>query len=423
MSLQKSAVNLAWNIFVTITASCSAVLIPIDILFNFKSEAFYIYFHSITTIVFTIDILFSIYRFKNYKSIYLFEDSYNLKRYLQTWFIVDLIAALPLGLIFNHSLYQLVRLIKLAKVRHYMRNWKQKGIQYANALSIAFFIFWAAHFAHWITCGWLAIKGIDSAIDFSTNYISSLYWCITTLTTVGYGDITPQNNLQMVYTIFAEILGVGMYGYVIGNVANILSKRDPAKAQYVENLEKLTALLQFRKLPFDLQHRIRDYYTYMWRQRMGYDETEFLKGLPVSLQSEVSLHLKKEVIEKIPLFNEADPRFIREIALHLKSVVLTPGDCVFSEGDVGKEMFFVVKGELEVLTKEGQRLAVLKDGDFFGEIAIFANKPRTATVKSLTYCDLYSLNKNAFDYVVSKYEDILSQIESKAKIREEKDLI
>ena len=103
--------------------------------------------------------------------------------------------------------------------------------------------------------------------------------------------------------------------------------------------------------------------------------------------------------------------------------MLTPGDCVFNEGDAGKEMYFVVKGELEVLTKEGKQLAVLKDGDFFGEIAIFGNKPRTATVKSLTYCDIYSLNKNAFDYVVSKYEDILSQIESKAKIREEKDLI
>ena len=134
MSVQKSAVNLAWNIFVTVTASCSAVLIPIDILFNFKSETFYIYFHTITTIVFTVDILFSIYRFKNYKSIYLFEDNYNLRKYLQTWFIVDLIAALPLGLIFNNPFYQLLRIIKLAKVQHYMKSWKQKGIQYANAL-------------------------------------------------------------------------------------------------------------------------------------------------------------------------------------------------------------------------------------------------------------------------------------------------
>ncbi|MBU2493536.1 MAG: cyclic nucleotide-binding domain-containing protein [Bacteroidetes bacterium] len=423
MFYHNSAVNLAWNIFITVTASISAILIPIDILFNLKSEIFYNYFHTITTIVFTLDILLNIYMFKTYKRIYLFEDNLTPKKYFQTWFIIDFIAALPLALIFNHSIFQLLRIVKLFKVQHFMKSWKQKGIQYANILSIVFFIFWVTHFAHWISCGWLALKGIDITSDFATNYISSLYWCITTLTTVGYGDITPNNNLQMLYTIFTEILGVGMYGYVIGNVANILSKRDPAKTQYLENLEKLTALLQFRKLPFDLQHRIRDYYTYMWRQRMGYDESDFLKGLPVSLQSEVSLHLKKEVIEKIPLFKDADPNFIREISMHLKPVVLTPGDCVFSEGDTGKEMYFVVKGELEVLNKENKQLAVLKDGDFFGEIAIFANKPRTATVRSLTYCDLYSLNKSTFDYVISKYKEILSQIEKKAKFREDTAII
>ena len=85
---------------------------------------------------------------------------------------------------------------------------------------------------------------------------------------------------------------------------------------------------------------------------MGYDESDFLKGLPQSLQSEVSLHLKKEIIEKIPLFKDADPNFVKEISLHLKPVVLIPGDCVFVEGDVGNEMYFVVKGELEVLNKK-----------------------------------------------------------------------
>ncbi|MGE5846500.1 MAG: cyclic nucleotide-binding domain-containing protein, partial [Ignavibacteria bacterium] len=253
-------------------------------------------------------------------------------------------------------------------------------------------------------------------------YVKSLYWTITTLTTVGYGDITPETNGQRIFAICVMFLGIGVYGYLIGNIAGMLAKRDPSKTNYLSNLEKLNALVHFRKIPAELQKKIRNYYRYMWKQKLGYDESVFLEGLPDGLRKEVSLNLKKESVEKIPLFKSAGQEFIFEVAMHLKPVVFTPGEYVFKAGDEGKEMFFVVNGNLEIRSrKDNHLLNLFKSGDFFGEIALVKNKPRTAHVIAAGYCDLYSLSKNSFDYVLAKYPVFAEEIEKIIKEREERE--
>jgi CRP-like cAMP-binding protein len=82
-------------------------------------------------------------------------------------------------------------------------------------------------------------------------------------------------------------------------------------------------------------------------------------------------------------------------------------------------MFFVVKGELSILKEGNDLLNILRDGDFFGEIALFKNIPRTATIRSETYCDLYSLDKENFDFVVKKYPDFASKMDVQTNLRNE----
>ena len=56
--------------------------------------------------------------------------------------------------------------------------------------------------------------------------MDAVYWAITTLTTVGYGDITPSTNLAKLFTMSIMVLGVGVYGFVIGNIAQILGDQE-----------------------------------------------------------------------------------------------------------------------------------------------------------------------------------------------------
>jgi len=118
-------------------------------------------------------------------------------------------------------------------------------------------------FAHWLTCGWIYLRDIPAAADNVTKYISSLYWVIETLTTVGYGETTALTNAQKIYAMIIMLAGVGVYGFIIGNVANLLSKRNPARNQFFNNLEQLKVFVNYRNIPFSLQKKISDYYTYI----------------------------------------------------------------------------------------------------------------------------------------------------------------
>jgi glucose-6-phosphate 1-dehydrogenase len=110
--------------------------------------------------------------------------------------------------------------------------------------------------------------------------------------------------------------------------------------------------------------------------------------------------VNREVLQKVPLFAGADEVFLHYLAMSLRSDVAAAGDEIIREGEVGQEMYFIARGEVEVLDKTGKRVAGFKEGDFFGEIALLKSSPRTATVRALTAVDLFVLGKSDFDRVL-----------------------
>ena len=86
-------------------------------------------------------------------------------------------------------------------------------------------------------------------------------------------------------------------------------------------------------------------------------------------------------------------------------------------GETGREMFFLSRGEVEVVARDGTILNTLSDGDFFGEIALFLDQPRTASVRAVIACDLYELDKPMFERIVSTYPDVADTLEAEARLR------
>jgi voltage-gated potassium channel len=408
-----------WNIFITAIVTFTAVEIPAQLVLAYHAQLVTGYVDGIITLIFFTDFLFNLRRLVTAQSSLPRTPSSLTGRYGKRGLLVDLLATLPFRLMLGTTPWQLLRLVKLIHVIQFMRQWRRHEIRKAHILRLGFFVFWLGLIAHWLACGWLALRGLAPELDNASNYLKALYWCITTLATVGYGDITPATNEQMVYAMVVMIIGVGVYGYVIGNVATLLANIDLAKAHYRANLERLSTFLNYRKIPHDLQHRIYTYYTYLWENRLGYDEAAILSDLPPTLRAEVSLVLKREFIEKVPFFKGASQELIRDISLELRPVVFTPGDYIFRAGEIGRHMYFISRGTVEVVTADGQVvLATLQDGDFFGEIALLFSQPRTASIRAVDYCDLYALGKETFERIVEHYPDFAMHINDEARKRQ-----
>lgn len=406
-----------WNLAITLITLYLCIIIPFNLALNIWSDRLFIPDTIYITILYSIDIIIDRRYFQdNFDPLYS-NRSLKLPFYCRPPFILDLIAAIPFG-VFFHPFWQILRLVKIFKVRRILERWRIQKIGFSDSLTFWYLLLAMTLITHWISCGWLVIRGYDGNLPPMSNYIDALYWSITTLTTVGYGDITPVTDGEKIYVMCCMLVGLGFFGFLIGNITSALSQKDPAREHYLENIEKLSQLVRYRNLSPSLQKKVFQYYNYKWKKRLGFDETEFLETLPNSLKNQVALQLKKEILEEIPLFKNAHESFIKAIAIHLKPMVMTPDDYVFRVGEWGKEMYFIIHGQVKVLDKDGATvLGELSDGDFFGEIALFQNKARTASIQAMTYCDLYVLPKTAFTEVVTKYPYFGAKIEEKVRSR------
>ena len=298
-----------WDLLITATMAFVAIEVPEHFVLEYNITAHPVIYW-LVTLVLCVDVFVQWYR----RPPPLVSPAENRLRWAITpdrgWLIVDLMAAIPFRVLPGGALFELLRLLKLARVAQLMRSWGRQAVQNAQILRLVFFVCWLLITAHWLACGWLAIGGIDMEADDFSKYLRGLYWCITTLATVGYGDIVPKTNLQTVYAMVVMLLGVGVYGYVIGNVTNLVANIDLAKTHYRENMERLAAFMHYRNIPPTLQRRLRDYHAYLWENRLGYDESTVLADLPDSLRTEVAVFLRRDFIERAPLFQGASHELV-----------------------------------------------------------------------------------------------------------------
>lgn len=94
----------------------------------------------------------------------------------------------------------------------------------------------------------------------------------------------------------------------------------------------------------------------------------------------------------------------------LETRVCVPGEKVFRAGDDGGVMYFIYKGEVEILGPDKSLIATLGEGAFFGERALVEGRKRTGTSRATQFCELYVLKKEAFDRVCRNYPEFLAHV-------------
>jgi MFS family permease len=101
------------------------------------------------------------------------------------------------------------------------------------------------------------------------------------------------------------------------------------------------------------------------------------------------------LLRRLPIFRPLPPATIDQLASELIAVRATAGEQIIREGDSGDRFYAIADGEVDV-SSEGQHMATLGEGDYFGEIALLRDVPRTATVTAKTDVRLYALERDEF---------------------------
>ncbi|CAJ0569231.1 unnamed protein product, partial [Mesorhabditis spiculigera] len=236
--------------------------------------------------------------------------------------------------------------------------------------------------------------------NFSKQYSLSFYWSALTLVTLGEQP-SPQRSFQNIFEIIVTLLGLVIFAVIVGDVGNMVQTMNLKRTDYEEIFDGTRAYMLRHQVPQQLQQKIIRYLTYIWGQgQIGVDEKAISDFLPNRLYGHMAVHIHMETLRRVPLFADCDPTLLYEFILRLELQVYSPGDYICRKGEVGKEMYIVKSGFVEVVNEDGTKIFVrLGEGVVFGELSIL-NIPgnrngdrRTANVRSAGYTNLYALRK------------------------------
>jgi CRP/FNR family cyclic AMP-dependent transcriptional regulator len=110
---------------------------------------------------------------------------------------------------------------------------------------------------------------------------------------------------------------------------------------------------------------------------------------------------KVEIIRRVPLFAECSRRELADVAALADEIDLPAGRELIREGERGREFFVLLEGDADVRVK-GRRRAQLSSGDFFGEVALVADTPRTATVQTTSPVRALVITDRAFRQLLER---------------------
>jgi voltage-gated potassium channel len=123
------------------------------------------------------------------------------------------------------------------------------------------------------------------------------------------------------------------------------------------------------------------------------------------------------LVARVPLFRSLGAKRIAAVAGVLRTRHVGAGERLIGKGDQADSMYFIVSGEVEVDPESGAPKGKLIEGDFFGEIALIANRTRTATITTLTPCKLLLLHKQDFERFMDEHPDLKEAVSLAAKRR------
>ncbi|XP_069808179.1 voltage-gated delayed rectifier potassium channel KCNH4 [Dendropsophus ebraccatus] len=446
--LHYSIFKALWDWLILLATFYVAVTVPYNVCFTGHDDSVSAARSTIVSDI-AVEMLFILDIILNFRTTYVshsgqvvYEPRSICIHYLATWFFVDLIAALPFDLLyaFNVTVTSLVHLLKTVRLLRLLRL-LQKLDRYSqySAMVLTLLMSMFALLAHWMACvwyvigrkemesndpvtwdiGWLHELGKRLEVPYINNsiggpsirsaYIASLYFTLSSLTSVGFGNVCANTDAEKIFSICTMLIGALMHAVVFGNVTAIIQRMYSRRSLYHTRMKDLKDFIRVHRLPQQLKQRMLEYFQTTWSVNNGIDANELLKDFPDELRADIAMHLNKDILQ-LPVFEPASRGCLRALSLHIKTSFCAPGEYLLRQGDALQANYFVCSGSLEVL-KDNMVLAILGKGDLIG--ADISNKEQViktnADVKALTYCDLQYLSLRGLLEVLELYPEYSSK--------------
>ena len=268
-----SRVKLVWDIYMIMLVMVNMVILPLLICFDLTNlDAF----QNLCNVSFFLDIFLSFHT-SYYSHGNIVESHAKIaKKYAKSWLVVDFIVAFPFYVFDDYnatdgtnqksSLFTFLRFFQILKVLRALKFFKLNRIflklkayvgssaDVTGIIEVSKLFIIVLTVAHWLACGWIFLESLEIQLSSDPDnqvtwlnvwmgnkgfsnlsdgkiYLYALYWSITTMLTVGYGDLTPQTEAETIYNIVAMLFGCAVFAYSLGTISSIIQDMSREKSK------------------------------------------------------------------------------------------------------------------------------------------------------------------------------------------------
>jgi len=338
-------------------------------------------------IIYFFDLIFGFFRvYYNFEEILIKKHSSIIKKYLNSWFIFDLVGAIPFysiikikeqkciysfsAIYYNNKLnnanylFLCNRMIKMVKsitnnqAYNFITNILNDN-KYYNQINLFLNICFILLTFHLSSCiyifigrnsypNWIMSTNLDNK-SFCHIYICGIYILITALTTVGYGDITCYSFKERIFQLILLIVGIVAYSWIVSSFSNYIKKINEQSVDLESRISILDEIKMTNpNLTKDLYDRIIRHLKYK-KYFEKKDKSIILDSLPVALKNNLIIEMYKPIIKNFIFFRSfQNTDFIVRVILSFKPILALKNDILVNEGDIVEDIMFVKKGILSV---------------------------------------------------------------------------
>eukprot|EP00899_Mesostigma_viride_P019512 jgi/Mesvir1/27562/Mv07312-RA.1 len=462
-----STFHKCWELMQSFLLVYVALVVPFRVGFGTTSEGAFYAIDILCDLYFLIDLCLNFftgyYRRKRGNVEVEMNHRKVIKHYLMTWFVLDALSCAPVdhivrmkrhtflcsfvvgkckrdvanssGQLFRlFKVLRLIRLVKLVQLRNgssLLARYQDSLIRVSRFISLLRQVCFLLFIGHLVGClfyffstpafrtqdeqdridaglltPWtvkeFGLGGLDYA-PLDDKYVASIYWAFTTMTTVGYGDISATTRTERIVAIAGMIIGGFVFSGIIGSVGATIQSLQASRNAFRQKMECVSAFLIDAEVPKPVQARAMSFF----RQQdvKAYDRKELLMQLPFELRSDVVHSMYHHLITQSSFFADCDSVFITEFCSRMQPLQYPKATIVYRRGEISRQFYILAQGKVEFLhpVEKDKVLAYVDIGNFFGEAGALGEHVREDTTRTSTSCLMCMVQVADMEEMMSSY--------------------
>eukprot|EP00392_Amoebophrya_sp_AT5.2_P010909 g10976.t1 len=287
--------------------------------------------------------------------------------------------------------------------------------EYSISVHIGRVVIWVFLLGHVIGCLWFFLLESYGTTELHVNIHDDISppqslgaWYLFGLRDGVYiltGRVRPALSTgEMGLLAFWAPMGSFFFAIVSANCTVLLSRLDAVKRKHHEQMCFIRSAMKSLNLPEELRARIEKYHLFLAIHHNLNAYNSLFQGLSVQLFTELKATIYDKLFRNAPFFRNAPEEFIHSIVLALEETTFSPGENVIVQGEIGAEMYWILRGRCDVIDSSGVRVvATLCENNFFGEVALLVQTPRLCSVRAATYSLLAQITREKFLPIIDEF--------------------